>query len=85
MREPNGCRSNYWLQTLILDLPTEQEAVLGACNDAGFMVRPAWVLNHYLPAFAGSPRMSLPMAESLERRIVNLPSSAQLALEVTNE
>lgn len=80
--EPEGCRSNFWLQTLLLDqsVETERNSVLARTNDVGIMTRPVWVLNHRLPAYAGVPRMPLPVAESLERRIINLPSSAQLAL-----
>lgn len=83
MAEPIGCRSNYWLQTLILDgrMDGERDEVLAATNDAGLMTRPVWMLNHRLPAFRDSPRMPLPVAESLEQCIVNVPSSAQLALE----
>jgi perosamine synthetase len=81
--EPEGCQSNYWLQTLVLDerYAGERDAILEATNDAGLMTRPTWTLNHRLPAFAGSPRMPLTVAESLERRIINVPSSAQLAME----
>ena len=45
--EPNGCRSNYWLQTLLLDegQAGERDAVLTATNDAGLMTRPVWVLD----------------------------------------
>lgn len=80
--EPADCRSNYWLQTLVLDerLELERDTVLAATNDAGFMTRPIWALNHRLPAFRDSPRMPLDAAESLERRVINVPSSAQLAL-----
>jgi aminotransferase in exopolysaccharide biosynthesis len=83
MAEPTGCRSNYWLQTLLLDQVNagDRDEVLSVCNDAGYMIRPAWVLNHRLPAFRDGPRMPLPVAESLERRILNIPSSAQLAME----
>jgi perosamine synthetase len=83
MAEPEGCRSNYWLQTLVLDEATAglRDAVLTATNDAGLMTRPVWVLNHRLPAFAHSPRMSLRTAESLERRVINIPSSAQILLQ----
>jgi perosamine synthetase len=42
------------------------------------MIRPAWTLMHRLPAFRECPRMSLSVAESLQRRLINLPSSAQL-------
>ena len=82
MGEPEGCRSNFWLQTLILDHAFEgqRDDVLAATNDAGFMTRPIWVLNHRLPHFQNAPRMPLPCAESLERRVINIPSSAQLAL-----
>ncbi len=82
MAEPAGCRSNYWLQTLVLDESRagERGAILAASNDAGAITRPVWSLNHRAPQFGASPRMALPLAESLERRVINLPSSAQLAL-----
>ncbi|HXO66318.1 MAG TPA: LegC family aminotransferase [Steroidobacteraceae bacterium] len=82
VQEPPGCRSNYWLQTLLLDasLTGERDALLAASNGAGVATRPVWSLNHRAPAFCASPRMPLPVAESLERRIINLPSSAQLVL-----
>lgn len=80
--EPEGCRSNFWLQTLLLNrsVESQRDSVLAATNDSGVMTRPVWVLNHRLPAYAGAPRMPLTVAESLERRIINIPSSAQLAL-----
>jgi perosamine synthetase len=83
VREPANCRSNYWLQALLLDRGAEvaRDAILGATNDAGLMTRPTWNLMHCLPAFTDCPRMELPVATSLERRLVNLPSSAQLAME----
>lgn len=80
--EPSGCRSNYWLQALVLDraVECERDAILAATNDAGIMTRPAWTLMHRLPMFVHCPTMALPVAESLERRIVNIPSSAVLVL-----
>ena len=81
--ESAGCRSNYWLQTLLLDesVAVQRDAVLAATNDAGLMTRPIWVLNHRLPAFRDCPSMDLSVAESLESRLVSIPSSAQLAME----
>lgn len=81
MVEPPRARSNYWLQALVLDdaHAGERDAILTATNEVGLMTRPAWVLMHRLAAFAGSPRMPLPVAESLSARLVNIPSSAQLA------
>jgi len=78
--EPEGCRSNYWLQTLLLDesVCAERDSVLAAANDAGLMTRPAWSLLHRLAPYIACPKMELPVAESLDRRIINLPSSASL-------
>jgi perosamine synthetase len=78
--EPAGCRSNYWLQTLLLDesAAAERDAVLAATNDAGVMTRPAWLLMHRLAPYVQNPRMELKMAESLSRRLINLPSSSHL-------
>jgi perosamine synthetase len=82
MAEPGDCRSNYWLQTLVLgaDVACERDAILAATNDAGLMTRPTWTLMHRLAPYRESPRMALPVAESLERRLINLPSSPQLVL-----
>jgi perosamine synthetase len=80
--EPEGCHSNYWLQAIVLDaeLAAERDVILAATNDVGVMTRPSWALMHYMPHFAACPRMSMPVAESLEARLINIPSSAQLAL-----
>lgn len=79
--EPEACRSNYWLQTLLLAAGQEsqRDLVLKATNAAGFMTRPAWVLMHELAHFKDCPCMDLAVAESLSRRLINLPSSAGLA------
>lgn len=78
--EPEGCRSNYWLQTLLLDesVADQRDAVLAATNDAGLMTRPAWTLMHRLSPYESCPRMELLSAESIERRLINLPSSSNL-------
>ena len=79
--EPEGCRSNYWLQTLMLDESAagQRDTVLAATNDAGLMTRPPWTLIHRLAPYRACPRMNLMLAESLERRLINLPSSSFLA------
>ncbi len=79
--EPSGCRSNYWLQTLLLDETSadKRNAILEATNAAGVMTRPAWTPLHRLDPYAECPRASLSVAESLQRRIINIPSSAGLA------
>ncbi len=78
--EPSGSQSNYWLNTLILDEAHahSRDTLLQLTNDAGIMTRPAWTLMHRLPMFANCPKMDTSVAESLERRMVNIPSSAML-------
>lgn len=80
LSEPEGCRSNYWLQTLLLDaaVADQRDALLQATNDAGLMTRPIWELMNKLPPYRACPSMPLPVAETLERRVINLPSSASL-------
>jgi perosamine synthetase len=81
LAEPEGCRSNYWLQTLVLEKSAAnlRDELLQATNDAGLMTRPIWELMNRLPPYQACPKMELPVAESLERRVINLPSSALLA------
>jgi perosamine synthetase len=78
--EPDGCQSNYWLQTLVLDnsVAEQRDAILSATNDAGLMTRPVWALMHKLAPYRKCPSMPLPIAESLERRLINLPSNPHL-------
>jgi aminotransferase in exopolysaccharide biosynthesis len=78
--EPEHCRSNYWLQTLLLDIEqaNQRDAVLKATNDAGLMTRPVWILMQELTPFKGCPRMDLAGALSLSQRLINIPSSSEL-------
>jgi perosamine synthetase len=78
--EPPGCESIYWLNAILLDpeLASQRDAVLDETNRAGIETRPVWTLMLRLPAFSSCPRMELPVAESIEARLINLPSSAFL-------
>jgi perosamine synthetase len=80
-REPGFSRSNYWLNVLVLSqrAAASRDCVLQVTNDAGLMTRPLWQLMHRLDMYRDCPRMELPVAESLERRIINIPSSAVLS------
>jgi perosamine synthetase len=76
--EPEFARSNYWLNALVLDekFADQRDLLLEQTNQHGIMTRPVWVLMHRLPMYQNCPRMDLGVAESLERCIVNIPSSA---------
>jgi perosamine synthetase len=78
--EPVNSQSNYWLQTLLLDVENadQRDAILKATNDAGFMTRPAWILMHELLPFNAYPYMDLTTARSLIQRLINIPSSTTL-------
>lgn len=70
-------RSNYWLQTLILDKNSSKikNSLLSKANSENIMLRPVWNLMHTLPHLKKYPKMNLSIAIDLEKRIINLPSS----------
>lgn len=78
--EPEGTVSNYWLNAIVLDAVHEaqRDELLAALNDAGYMSRPLWTPMHRLPMYSPCPRGDLALAERMEARIVNVPSSAKL-------
>ena len=78
--EPENSQSNYWLQTLLLDesVADKRDDIIETTNSVGLMTRPVWTLLHKLAPYRSSPRHPLPVAKTLERRIVNLPSNAGL-------
>lgn len=75
VREPEGCRSNYWLNAVICENRIERDTLIKRTNEAGVMTRPVWQLMNRLPMYADCIAGSLNNAEWLEERIVNLPSS----------
>lgn len=84
MVEPEHCRSNYWLQTLVLAVEhaDQLDELLQATNSVGVMTRPAWTLMHELTHFKDCPRMDLSWANSLSQRLINIPSSSGLAADI---
>lgn len=80
LREPAGTSSNYWLNAIVLEegRAGSRDELLDALNDAGYMSRPVWTLMHKLPMYQACPRMDVTVAEQMEARVINLPSSAKL-------
>lgn len=78
--EASYAKSNDWLNTLILSEENMmlRDSILEETNCEGIQTRPAWTLMSQLPMFRNCPQMDLSIAESLERRIINIPSSAKL-------
>ncbi len=78
--EREETRSNYWLNVLLLDenVADRRDAVLEATKEADLMTRPTWHLLSSLPMYEECPRMDLSTAESLEHRLINIPSTPTL-------
>lgn len=78
--EPSFAKSNYWLNALLLDddHAAVRDELLDRSHDAGYLTRPVWRLMSSLPMYETCPSMDLHVASSIERRLVNLPSSATL-------
>lgn len=78
--ETNFAQSNYWLNVLLLDeeCANERDNLLELTNSMGITTRPAWVLMHKLATFKHCPKMDLSVSESIEKRLINIPSSAIL-------
>jgi len=79
--EPEFAKSNYWLNTIILsdELVTLRDEILDYTNKNGIMTRPIWTPMHKLPMYKSCPKMDLSFTENIEKRIINIPSSAWLA------
>jgi perosamine synthetase len=79
VKEIEGARANYWLMTILLPDREQKDAFLRYTNDHQIMTRPAWQLVNTLPMYADHPAGDLSVAEGLEARIVNIPSSVRIA------
>ena len=73
--EPQDAISNYWLNAIILENRSERDNFLEFTNNQEVMTRAMWTPMHTLPMFNKCQRTSLDVAESIEARLVNIPSS----------
>jgi dTDP-4-amino-4,6-dideoxygalactose transaminase len=76
--EPENCRSNYWLNIVMLPDRKAQQAFLEYTNDHGVMTRPVWQLMNRLEMFKGYETDGLEYTQWLEERVVNIPSSVRI-------
>lgn len=73
--EPIDCRSNYWLNTVILKNRKDHQTFLEHTNGHGVMTRPVWELMNRLEMFKECETDGLRNTKWLADRIVNIPSS----------
>ena len=76
--EPDNCRSNYWLNAVVLPDKEAQLAFLNQTNDNGVMTRPIWELMNRLPMFENCQNDGLENTIWFADRVVNIPSSVRL-------
>jgi len=77
-QEPADSRSNYWLNTIILEDKLQRDQFLDETNSSGIMTRPIWTLMHRLPMFKYAQCDELDNSMWLHDRVVNIPSSVIL-------
>lgn len=77
-QEPANSRSNYWLNTIILEDKLQRDQFLDETNSNGIMTRPIWTLMHRLPMFKHAQCDELDNSMWLYDRVVNIPSSVVL-------
>lgn len=76
--EPEGSRSNYWLNAVLLSDKTERDQFLTETNDNGVMTRPVWALMNRLEMFKDCSHDGLENSIYVEERLVNIPSSVRI-------
>ena len=85
-KEPKNCKSNYWLQTLLIKKSNRKKLnyFIDQLNKKGFFVRAGWTLLHEIKYLSKSFKTDLKNSIRLYNQIISLPSSPQL-LEKKNE
>jgi dTDP-4-amino-4,6-dideoxygalactose transaminase len=78
--EPPEAHSNYWLNAVLCADRKQRDLLLAESNRRDIQTRPCWRLMPDLVPFANAPRADdLTVARELADRIVNIPSSPELA------
>ena len=75
VKELAECKSNYWLNSIILKSKQQRDEFLNETNSQNVMTRPIWILMNKLPMFEYAQFDDLTNSEWLEERVVNIPSS----------
>ena len=80
MPSPKHCKSNFWLQTMILSGKTKKfkNKIINECHLSGIKVRPLWDLISTLKMYKNCPKMNLDNSKKAYESIINLPSSSSI-------
>jgi perosamine synthetase len=77
MPEPENCKSNYWLNAVLLNKNDHnyRDALLADLHAGDIKARPAWQLLSSLPMYKNCPQADLTISKEILANLVNLPSS----------
>lgn len=75
VQEPEGARSNFWLNAVVLGSKAERDEFLDYTNAQDVMTRPLWKPMVDLPMYTHCQNDGLVISRWLEDRVVCLPSS----------
>mgnify|MGYP006098165855 CR=1 FL=1 len=78
VKEIENAKSNYWLNSIILDNVKQRDDFLEESNANGVMTRPLWTSMNNLSMYKDSECGLLTNSEWLEQRVVTIPSSVIL-------
>lgn len=78
VNEPEGARSNFWFNSILLESKEERDNFLTQTNDNGVMTRPIWALMNKLPMFEKCMHDGLKNSRFIEERLANVPSSVRI-------
>lgn len=75
-KEPKYCRSNYWLQTLVLtgSLSSKRDMIIKKFIKNQVEVRAGWELLSETKMYKNCPSMKLENSKKIISRIINIPS-----------
>ena len=81
-KEPINAKSNYWLQTLILDKKNIKfkNKILKLAHKESIFIRPAWKMISDLKPYKKKQKMDLSGAKDIYKRVINIPSGQDLIL-----
>ncbi len=82
-KEPKNAKSNYWLQTLILDKKNSKfkNRILKEFHKKKIFSRPTWQLISDLKPYRNNQKMDLSIARDIYKRSINIPSSQKLIIK----
>lgn len=80
LREPKYCKSNYWLQTIILneELKNYKNKILNLFNQNNLQTRPLWQLLSDMKHLKYCPRMKIKTSKQIFNQVINLPSNPKI-------